>query len=144
LTLVIADDDEDYRLLVRALLRPLAESVRVLGEAGDGIDAWDLVRRERPDLVITDLVMPRLDGAELTRRITAAMPRTQVILISSHVEDAYRMMASASGAVAFVSKDVITSSLIPAVRDVIRRRFSGGSDRPPIDPDPSASCSAPL
>jgi DNA-binding NarL/FixJ family response regulator len=143
LTLVIVDDDSEFRLIVRALLEPLADLVTVLGEAADGAEALALVQRERPDLVITDLVMPRLDGVELTRWISAELPRTRVILMSSHVEDAYRLRASASGAAAFISKHVISSGLVPAVRDVIRRRLAGGSDRPPVGPDPSASCSAP-
>jgi DNA-binding NarL/FixJ family response regulator len=62
---------------------------------------------------------------ELTRRIRQDLPLTKVILISS--EDAYRLMASDSGADAFVSKQVLSTSLLPAIRDVIRRRFSGGS-----------------
>jgi two-component system, NarL family, response regulator NreC len=70
--------------------------------------------------------MPRLDGVELTRRIRQELPETKVILMSSYTEDAYRLMASDSGADAFVSKQVITSSLLPAIRDVIRRRSGGG------------------
>ena len=81
----------------------------------------------RPDVVIVDLMMPRLDGVELTRRIRQDLPPTKVILMSSYTEDAYRLMASDSGADAFVSKQVLSTSLLPAIRDVIRRRFSGGS-----------------
>lgn len=140
-TIVIIDDDLDYRLIARALLRPLADSVTVVGEASDGQAGLDLIRRERPDLVITDLVMPHLSGVELTRRIRAELPETQVILISAHTEDAYRHMASDSGADVFVNKSVITMSLVPAVRDLIRRRLSGGSgsDQPPLGGEASSS-----
>ena len=132
LTIVIVDDDHDYRLIVRALLGPLADSVTVVGEAGDGQTALALARRERPDIVITDLVMPLLNGVDLTKRIREDLPETQVILMSSYTEDAYLHMASDSGADVFMNKLVIASSLVPAVRDLIRRRVSGGSDQPPL------------
>jgi DNA-binding NarL/FixJ family response regulator len=79
------------------------------------------VRRERPDVVITDLVMPDIDGAEVARRIRLELPKTKIILMSSYIEDAYRLMASDSGADAFVNKQVITRTLLPAIGDVVRR-----------------------
>jgi DNA-binding NarL/FixJ family response regulator len=138
--IVLVDDDEEFRPLVRyILLAGLREMVVV--EAADGEARWALVRRERPDIVITDLVMPRLDGVGLTQRIRAEFPQTSIILMSSFTEDAYRMMASDSGADAFVSKQVIENALIPAIMDVISRRFSAG--RGPIPPDgaSAAPCS---
>jgi|SRR5262245_12033027 len=99
----------------------------VVGEAADGREALNLVRRERPDILITDVMMPHLNGVELTRRIRQELPRTVVILISSYTEEAYRVMASDSGADAFVSKRMISDALLPALRDVIARRLSGGS-----------------
>jgi DNA-binding NarL/FixJ family response regulator len=111
--------------------------VTIVGEAADGEEALTLVQRERPDIVITDLVMPRLDGVELTRRIRHELPQTKIILMSSYTEDAYRLMASDSGADAFVSKRVISDTLLPAIRDVIRRRLSGGSG--PLPPSAGAS-----
>jgi DNA-binding NarL/FixJ family response regulator len=64
--------------------------------------------------------------------------------MSSHAEDAYRLMASDSGADAFVSKRVIDSSLLPAIRDVVARRLSGGSGPLPPSAGASASSAAPL
>jgi len=139
-TIVVADDAADYREIVRTLLRPMSDTMTIVGEAEDGEQALTLVRLERPDLVITDLIMPRLDGVALTRRIRQELPETRVILISSHTEDAYRLWASDSGVDAFVSKQVITTSLVPAIRDLIRRRLSGGSDSlPPITGASSSS-----
>jgi DNA-binding NarL/FixJ family response regulator len=138
LTIVVADDDFDYRLLVRALLRPMSATMIVVGEAADGEEALAAVLRERPDIVVTDLIMPRLNGVELIRRIRQELPEAKVVLMSSHTEDAYRRMASNSGADAFVNKHVITSNLVPAILDLIRRRFSGGSG-PPIIGGSSAS-----
>ena len=140
LTIVVVDDSPDYRLMVRTVLASASETMTVVGEAADGEQALELVRRERPDIVITDLVMPRLNGVELTRRIRQELPQTKIILMSSYTEDAYRLMASDSGADAFVSKQVIASSLLPAIRDAITRRLS--SDRGPLPPIAGASSAA--
>jgi DNA-binding NarL/FixJ family response regulator len=140
LTIVVADDTPDYRLMVRSILASVSETMAIVGEAADGEEALALVRRERPDIVITDLVMPRLNGVELTRRIRQELPRTKIILMSSYTEDAYRLMASDSGADAFLSKRVIASSLVPVIRDVITRPLSGGSG--PLPPSAGASSAA--
>ena len=121
------DDEPDYREIVRFLLLSLPDVVTVVGEAADGEEGLAVVLRERPDIVISDLVMPRLNGVELTRRIRQELPQTMIILMSSYPEDAYRLMASDSGAGAFVNKRVIFEALVPAIRDLIGRRLSGGS-----------------
>jgi len=119
-TIVIADDYPDYRLLVRLLLTSLSDTISIVGEAADGVEALALVRRERPDIVIADLLMPRLDGLELTRRIKHERPETKVILITSYAE-ACQPVARASDADAVVNKLGLRSGLVPAVRDVIVR-----------------------
>jgi CheY-like chemotaxis protein len=83
-TIVVADDAADYREVVRALLSPMSDTIVLVGEAEDGEQALALVRRERPDLVITDLIMPRLDGVELTRRIRQELPETKVIPVTAN------------------------------------------------------------
>ena len=138
-TVVVVDDDPEYRRIARQLLAQESEFVLV-GEAADGEEALALVRREQPDVLVSDLVIPRLDGIELTRRVREELPDTRIVLISSYTEDAYEMLASDSGADAFVSKQVITSSLVAAIRDVHRRRLSGGSW--PLPPSAGASSSA--
>ena len=139
LTIVVADDSAEYRLIVQTLLQPL-NTVSVIGEAADGVEALELVRRLRPDLLITDLVMPHLNGIDLTRRVREESPQTMIILISSYTEDAYLLMASDSGADAFVNKNVLTSSLLLAVHDVVRRRSGGGGgSQPPFISGSSAS-----
>ena len=121
-TIVVADDEEQYREIARFLLATMSDMI-VVGQAADGEAALSVARRERPDIVITDLVMPEIDGAELTRRIRRELPQTKNILISSYVEDAYRLMASDSGADAFVNKQVIARTLLPAIGDLLRRRL---------------------
>jgi DNA-binding NarL/FixJ family response regulator len=94
--------------------------MKIVGEAADGEEALAIVHRERPDIVITDLVMPNLNGVELTRRIRRELPHTRIILMSSHSD--YRLIAPDSDADVFVSKWVINDMLVPAIRDLVARR----------------------
>ena len=139
LTVVVVDDALDYRETVRFLVMSMGDAVTLVGEAADGEEGLALVLRERPDLVISDLVMPRLNGVELTRRIRRELPQTKIILMSSYTEDAYQHMASDSGADVFVNKGVLFQALVPAIRDLIRQ-ISGGSD--PFPPNAGASSPA--
>ena len=129
LTVVLADDDVECRLLVRTILAPESATMTIVGEAADGEQALALVLRTRPDIVISDLLMPRLTGIGLTRliRIRQELRRTKIIIFSSHTENAYRLMASDSGADAFVSKQMLATTLLPVIRDVMRRQVSGSS-----------------
>jgi CheY-like chemotaxis protein len=73
-TIVLADGSPDCRLIVQTVLSSMS-LITVVGEAADGWEALALVHRERPDLLITDLVMPHLNGIELTRRVRAEFRR---------------------------------------------------------------------
>jgi two-component system response regulator YesN len=66
LTIVVADDDLQYREIIRYLLAAASDTMTIVGEAADGDEALALVLRVRPDIVITDLIMPRVNGVELT------------------------------------------------------------------------------
>ena len=82
---VIADD----QALVRAGFRMIVQSqpdLQVAGEAADGHEAVDLVRRERPDVVLMDIRMPRLDGIEATRQVAGA---TRVVILTTYELDEY-------------------------------------------------------
>ena len=129
LMIVLADDDVECRLLVRAILAPESATMTIVGEAADGEQALALVLRTRPDIVISDLLMPRLTGIGLTRliRIRQELRRTKIIIFSSHTEDAYRLLASDSGADAFVSKQMLATTLLSVIRDVMRRQVFGSS-----------------
>jgi DNA-binding NarL/FixJ family response regulator len=115
ITIVIADDFPDYRLLMRLLLTSWSDTISIVGEAADGEEALTLVRLQHPDIVICDLVMPRLNGLELTRRIKEERPQTKVILMTSYIEAGQRV-AQVSEADAVVNKLALHSGLLPAVR----------------------------
>lgn len=119
--IVLADDHH----IVRQGLRALLESdphFRLVGEAGDGIEAVRLTERLKPDVLITDVMMPGLSGLEVTRQVTRSTPRTRVIILSMHTSDAYVLEAIKNGASGYVLKDSQASDLIQAVREVAAGR----------------------
>ena len=83
LRIVLADDDRDFRLWLRSLLDASGES-RVVGEASTGKEAIDLAATLRPDVIITDLDMPDLDGLDVARHLRGQLPDTKVLLISAN------------------------------------------------------------
>jgi DNA-binding NarL/FixJ family response regulator len=102
-TVLIADD---HQLLRQALRRAMEDAgLVVLGEAGDGAEAVQLVNELRPELVIMDVTMPVLGGIEATRRVHAAYPDLPIVVLTMHDEDALREQALRAGASAFLTKD---------------------------------------
>jgi CheY-like chemotaxis protein len=118
-TVVVADDDPDYRYFVRFLLVPLADTVTIVGEASDGEEAMALVLRKRPDILVADLLMPLLNGIELTRRLKQALPATKIVLMTAYTEDVNRRLALIGGADAFLDKMALVTELLPAIRDLV-------------------------
>jgi DNA-binding NarL/FixJ family response regulator len=93
-------------LLRQALRRAMEEAgLIVLGEAGDGAEAVQLVDELRPELVIMDVTMPVLGGIEATRRLHAAHPDLPIVVLTMHDEDSLREEALRAGASAFLTKD---------------------------------------
>jgi len=108
----------DDQAMVRAGFRMIVESQRdmkVAGEAADGQEAIDLVGREKPDVVLMDVRMPRLDGIAATRQIVSA---TRVVILTTFELDEYVFDALAAGASAFLLKAAPPEDLIKAIRVV--------------------------
>lgn len=116
---VIADDHPVVRDGLRALLD--AESdIEVVGEAADGDDAVLLADRERPDLVLVDLRMPRTDGVAATARIRERHPATHVLVLTTYDTDADILRAVEAGATGYLLKDAAREDLLRAVRGAAR------------------------
>jgi len=108
----------DDQAMVRAGFRMIVESqsdMKVAGEAADGQEAIDLVGREKPDVVLMDVRMPRLDGIAATRQIVSA---TRVVILTTFELDEYVFDALAAGASAFLLKAAPPEDLIKAIRVV--------------------------
>jgi two-component system response regulator MprA len=105
---------------------------RVLGRAGydvilaaDGLEALEVLERERADAVLLDLVMPRLDGVETCRRIRALQPSLPVLMLSAMSDDETRARAEAAGVDALLEKPVVGADLVARLEAALDRRAGG-------------------
>jgi NarL family two-component system response regulator LiaR len=92
------------------------EDIVVVGDAADGAQALDLTLALQPDVVLMDLAMPTVDGVEATRRIKAARPDTEVIVLTSFVEDAQISAVIQAGAIGYVLKSADPIEIVAAIR----------------------------
>jgi DNA-binding NarL/FixJ family response regulator len=115
--LIVADDHALARGGLRAMLGA-EDDLEVVGEAADGAEAVDLALKLRPDVVVMDIRMPRLDGIEATRRLAAARSRARVLVVTTLDHDEYVVQALKAGAAGFVLKDSPPDRLAAAVRAV--------------------------
>jgi DNA-binding NarL/FixJ family response regulator len=114
-TVLLVDDQRLLREGLRTLLE-LHEGIRVVGEASDGLKAEAMVGRLRPEVVLMDLRMPRLDGVEATRRITSRWPEVQVLVLTTYDDDDLVFRSIEAGASGYLLKDVGSDALAEAVR----------------------------
>jgi DNA-binding NarL/FixJ family response regulator len=115
---VIADDHPLVRSGIRSLLRTIPEVV-VLDEVGNGADLLALLATVRPDVVITDITMPGMDGLQALREIRVRHPDVRVIVLSMHDEPEVVKRAIASGAAAYLRKDSSDFELASALNSVM-------------------------
>jgi DNA-binding NarL/FixJ family response regulator len=113
----VADDQALVRSGFVVLLRS-APDIEVVGEAANGREAIELVRTERPDVVLMDIRMPEVDGLEATRAITGASGDTHVLILTTFDLDEYVYNALRAGASGFLLKDTLPDDLLAAVRVV--------------------------
>lgn len=112
---VVADDQRVVREGL-AMIVGLLDGVEVVGTAADGVQAVQVAERERPDVVVMDLRMPRMEGAEATRRIRATLPHTQVLVLTTYADDEYLFPALQAGARGYLTKDASAEEIEQAVR----------------------------
>ena len=113
----VADDHTMIRQGLVSILQAHGE-FEVVGEAAEGNQAVDLAIEARPDVVILDISMPRLNGLEATRRIRKALPRTRVLVLTMHDDEEYVLRAVRAGAAGYVVKDGAAAELVAAIRAV--------------------------
>jgi len=116
---LLVDDHPVVRRGIRAWLQR-NPSIEVVGEAADGIEALDLCRTLHPDVVLTDLDMPRMDGLALTEAIRRELPDVKVLILSMHANTDYILRILQAGAQGYVSKEADPGMLVQAVEAVSR------------------------
>lgn len=116
-TILLVDDQELLRTGFRMVLEAQPD-LRVVGEAGDGVRALELVQHVRPEVVLMDVRMPLMDGVEATRRIIASGSSSRVIILTTFDVDEYAYAALRAGASGFLLKDAPPADLLSAIRAV--------------------------
>jgi len=117
ITVILADDHRIFRKGLKSLLSEKAY-IEVLAEADDGDDALKKAAQYKPNLVIMDIGMPKMDGVEATRQIKERFPETEVVILSMHAKKAYIDQVLKAGAKGYVLKDSDEDNLIAAINTV--------------------------
>jgi DNA-binding NarL/FixJ family response regulator len=148
--LLIADDHTVLRECLVTTLRASGDCL-VVGEAGDGISAIELAHSLQPDVAVVDISMPRLNGVEVVRRLTAELPRTRVLVLTMHEEDEYVVQMVRAGARGYLVKHAATAELLTAIRAIASggvyfgpyaTRLLAGQLQQPTSDDPYGTLSA--
>ena len=116
---ILTDDHAIVRKGVRALLST-ERDIQVVGEASDGVEAVAQAEELCPDVILMDLIMPKLDGIEATRQITTKLPSTRVLVLTSFAADEKVLPAIKAGALGYLLKDSGPEELVGAIRQVYR------------------------
>ncbi|MFP4208123.1 MAG: response regulator [Wenzhouxiangella sp.] len=146
LRIALADDQALVREGLKALLRDL-DGIEVVAEAEGGEELLAQIEHLRPDLVLSDIRMPGMDGIELTRRLNRMSPELPVILLTTFDETELTLRAAEAGARGFLLKDVSPDELEDVIRrvaggetvlqpvtpGVVRSRYAYSDDRPPVE-----------
>jgi DNA-binding NarL/FixJ family response regulator len=111
---MVVDDQAVVREGLMTLLEAAPE-IKPVAAAGDGEEAVALCARHRPDVVLMDLRMPKLDGVEATRQIRAAQPETEIVVLTTHADEASILDALQAGARGYLTKDAGIAEIARAV-----------------------------
>lgn len=125
--ILIVDDHTVVRDGLNALLSA-EPGMKVLGSAGDGVEAVKLAKELQPDVILLDLVMPRMDGVQATIEIKKVCPQARVLVLTSFAENHMVFSAIKAGAIGYLMKDTSSDELIQAIRDTYMNKPALGPD----------------
>ena len=117
ITVLLAEDHAIVREGFRKMLE-LEKDFEVVGEAQEGRQAVALAKKLRPEVLLMDIAMPKLNGLEATRQVVKAVPGTKVLILSAHNDDAYVEDATNAGARGFLLKQTSSHEVCEAIREV--------------------------
>ena len=121
ITIVLAEDHNVVRQGFKLLLS-MEKDFRLVGEAADGLAAAQLAEKFKPNVLLLDLMIPRLHGLDATRQVRRDSPQTRIVILSSHGDEPFVREAMRSGASGYVLKDCSAADLVKAVREVVAGR----------------------
>jgi DNA-binding NarL/FixJ family response regulator len=116
---LVVDDQQLVREGLHVLLE-MKPDIRVAGEAGDGVEAVEQTQRIKPDVVLMDVRMPKMDGVAATRQVRETCPDVQVIILTTFDDDEYIFDGLRAGAVGYLLKDTPSEQLAEAIRAAAR------------------------
>lgn len=114
---MVVDDHPFIRSSVKMLLKQ--ENFEVVAEADNGADALQLAREYAPDLIVLDIGMPKLDGLEVIRRITALNLKSKILVLTSQSANSYAMRCMQAGAAGYISKTDDMGELVKAIKAIM-------------------------
>ena len=115
--IVLADDHVMFRQGIKNILER-AEDLKVVGEAGDGLELLELLKKTTQDMVILDISMPKLRGLEATREIKVISPRVKVLILTMHKNKEYVYYAISAGAEGYLLKEDADMELFAAIEKI--------------------------
>lgn len=121
--ILVADDESVVREGVVAILS-FQPDIKVVAEAEDGIKAVELARQHKPDIVLLDMQMPRLDGLEAIPKLKEVSPKSHILVLTSFAESDRVYQSIKAGALGFLLKDATRTQLLQAIRDVANGQAS--------------------
>lgn len=113
----LCDDHTLFRQGVRRLL-DVEKDIEVVGEANNGIEVVELLKKTRPDVILMDISMPQMDGVTATDKIKKILPRTHIIILTVYEDESHIFNAIKAGAMGYLLKDVDVDALTEAIRKV--------------------------
>ena len=120
--ILVIDDGDSVRDIIRIFLE--RNGFEVCGEGGDGIQAIELAKKLKPDLIVLDLAMPRMNGAEAASILTQAMPMVPIVLLTLYMNVLGPSLASAIGVKAVIDKIDGMDKLVACVRSLLQPAHS--------------------
>jgi DNA-binding NarL/FixJ family response regulator len=116
---LLADDQDIIRTGLTIILNHQVD-IEVVGQAADGVEAVESAKKLQPDVILMDIKMPRLNGIQATRQIMAALPKTQIIILTTYDTDDWVFDGIRAGAIGYLLKDTSGDNLADAVRGAMR------------------------
>jgi DNA-binding NarL/FixJ family response regulator len=133
--ILVVDDSAPWRLLVSSIIER-SSSLRVVGEASDGVEAIEKTATLHPDVVILDIGMPRLNGIEAAKKIRQASPKSKIIFLTQETDSDVRSVALNTGAAAYLLKSTAAGKLHAAIEQAMR--WKPTPDQPDhLSPEPA-------